>query len=64
MNVLQFPKVKKSKNIKIQPVTNIMIVDFKKQELIGETEVDNIQNMVVGQWGTKPTQKKKQKKVA
>ena len=64
MTVLQFPKVKKSKTIQIQPVTNIMIVDFKNQELIGETEVDNIKNMVVGQWGTKPTQKKKQKKVA
>lgn len=64
MNVLKFPEVPKSKTQKIQPTTMIIVVDFKKKELIGETEVDNINDMVVGQWGKKPVQQKKQKKVA
>lgn len=58
-NVLQFPKVTKSKNKVIQPITMIMIVDFKKKELIGEIEIDNLQDMVVGQWGKKLARKKK-----
>jgi hypothetical protein len=59
MTVLQFPKVKKSKNPVLQPLTTIMIVDFKKKELVGEMEIDNQKQMVVGQWGKKPVRQKK-----
>lgn len=60
MNVIQFPKVDNKKNSKVSPIsTTIIIVNFKNKEVIGETEIDNLRNLVVGQWGEKPTQQKK-----
>ena len=58
-NVLQFPKLANSKITHTEPVTVIMIVDFKKKQLIGETEIDNVQGMIMGQWGEKPVPQKK-----
>lgn len=56
MNVLKFPTPKKTKK-QVQPQTTIMIVDFKKKELVGEVEIDNLRNMVMAQWGKKLSKK-------
>lgn len=59
MNVLQFPKVQKSKTKTVQPSTTIMIVDFKKKQLVGEVRMDNLNETILEQWGEKPMPNKK-----
>jgi hypothetical protein len=59
MNLIKFPTPKKSRTKKIQPITTILIVDFKKKELVGEMAFDNLKNTLVNQWGQQLTSKKK-----
>lgn len=60
-NLFKLPKRSNLRIKRTQPQTKIYVVDFKKQELVGETVVDNKSNMVTQQWGKSPLKKTRKK---